>query len=192
MKEPLNPPPSSRQAGDRTSRMGRRGQIKAAETRVEPQPGRVPSAVSDLLNRILADEMVLYVRTLDFHWNVRGMQFHSLHQFLEELYEKEFEHVDELAERVRAVGDSPLGSLRDFLEHASLPEKKAEPPDDPRAMIERLAEGHEHVIGKLREGIRACRDQVDDPASENLLTDLLQEHEKTLWMLKTHLDRDLR
>ena len=191
MKEHPNPAASPRQSGERT-RTGRRGQVKAAETRVEPQPERVSSSIYDLLNRLLSDEMVLYVRTLDFHWNVRGMQFHSLHAFLEELYEKEFEHVDEIAERVRAVGDSPLGSLRDFLEHASLEEKKAEPPDDPRAMIERLAEGHEHVIGRVREGIKACRGDIDDPATENLLTDLLQEHEKTLWMLRTHLDRDLR
>ena len=191
MKQHSNPPTSTRQAGERM-RQGRQGQIKAAETRTEAQPERMPSAVSDMLNHLLADEMVLYVRTLNYHWNVRGMQFHSLHDFLEELYEKEFEHIDELAERVRAVGDSPVATLQDFLNTASLKETPPEPPEDPRAMIERLAEGHEHLIHELRQGIKNCRDESDDPATENILTDLLQDHEKTLWMLRTHLDRDLR
>lgn len=191
MKDHPNPSASTRQTGERALQ-GRRGRTPAAETRTESQPERVPSSVSELLNRLLADEMVLYVRTLNYHWNVRGMQFHSLHEFLEKLYEKGFERIDGLAERVRAVGDSPIATLRGFVEKAGLQETPPEPPEDPRAMIERLAEGHQHVIGELRKAIRSCRDEVDDPASENLLTDLLQEHEKTVWMLQTHLDRDLR
>src|SRR3954469_2583723 len=77
-----------------------------------PEPiaksGTEEAGVAALLNTILADEFVLYAEMLNYHWNVRGMQFHSLHPFLEQLYKEQFEAVDDLAERVRTVGGTAL------------------------------------------------------------------------------------
>jgi starvation-inducible DNA-binding protein len=150
----------------------------------------MPTESSTLLNAVLADEYVVYVRTLNFHWNVRGMQFHSLHDFFEMLYGEQFKRIDDLAERVRTLGANALGTMADFLKHSRLQEQVGEPPD-PCGMISSLCEGHETLIRHLHEVIRTLDSKYDDPGTVNFLTDMLQEHEKTLWMLRVHLDREL-
>ena len=133
---------------------------------------------------------MLYVRTLNYHWNVRGMQFHSLHDFFEMLYKEQHTRIDDLAERVRVMGAHALGTLGGFLEHSRIKESPGEPPD-PRGMVSGLCDGHETVIRHLHEIIRTLDGKYEDPATVNFLTDRLQEHEKTLWMLRVHLDREL-
>lgn len=150
----------------------------------------MPTETATLLNALLADEFVLYVRTLNYHWNVRGMQFHSLHDFFEKLYKDLQVTVDDLAERVRVLGAHALGTLGDFLKHSRLQEPTGEPPDA-REMISSLCDGHESVIRHLHEVIRTVETKYQDPGTVNFLTDRLEHHEKTLWMLRVHLDREL-
>ena len=143
-----------------------------------------------LLNAILADEFVLYVRTLNCHWNVRGMQFHSLHAFFEHLYEEGAEIIDDLAERVRTVGGTAMATMEEYLGNSRLKETIG-PPADPRKMISDLAAGHETVVKHLREAFHTVEEKFDDPSTSNFLADLLGKHEKMMWMLQTHLDREL-
>jgi starvation-inducible DNA-binding protein len=143
-----------------------------------------------LLNAILADEFVLYVRTLNCHWNVRGMQFHSLHAFFEELYKASATIIDDLAEKVRTVGGTAMATMEEYLGNSRLKEKVGLP-GDPRVMISDLAAGHETVVKHLREAFHVVEEKFDDPSTENFLADLLEKHEKMTWMLQTHLDREL-
>lgn len=143
-----------------------------------------------MLNAILADEFVLYVRTLNCHWNVRGMQFHSLHAFFEQLYKEEADIIDDLAEKVRAVGGTAMATMEEYLGNSRLKEQVG-PLADPRKMIADLADGHETVIKHLREAFHAVEEKHDDPSTSNFLADLLGKHEKMMWMLQTHLDREL-
>ena len=151
-----------------------------------PQTGET----QQLLNGVLADEFVTYVRTLTCHWNVRGMQFHSLHAFFEELYETQAARIDDVAEKVRSMGAFATGTLEEYLGNTRLQEKTGEPPPDPRVMVASLASDHETIIKRVREAIGTVK-KYDDPSTDNFLCDLLEKHEKTLWMLRAHLDREL-
>jgi starvation-inducible DNA-binding protein len=144
-----------------------------------------------LLNGLLADEFVLYMRTLNFHWNVRGMQFHSLHKFFEELYQEGAETIDDVAEKVRSLGGFATATLGEYLRLSRLKEQPGKPPPDPRVMVSTLAADHDTVIKQIREAYHAVHEKFDDPSTENFLCDLLEKHEKTKWMLQTHLDREL-
>lgn len=134
----------------------------------------------DLLNKLLANELVLYQKTRNFHWNVEGPHFNDLHKLFEEQYDELAEHGDEIAERVRTLGHRPLSTMTEALEAASLQEK---PCDFPKAeaMVEQLLADHEQIIREIRKMI----DQVEDVGSEDFLTGLLQAHEKTAWMLRS-------
>jgi starvation-inducible DNA-binding protein len=164
----------------------------APRTEIDSGTNAQSAEVQQLLNALLADEFVLYVRTLNYHWNVRGMQFHSLHEFFEKLYKKSAETIDDVAEKVRSLGGYAMATLQEYLNTSRVKEQpgSGEPPD-PRVMISNLASDHETVIGQLREAYHAIHDKFDDPSTENFLCDLLEQHEKTMWMLQTHLDREL-
>src|SRR6185436_6006959 len=142
-----------------------------------------------MLNAILADEFVVYVRTLNYHWNVRGMQFHSLHAFFEKLYKEQAEWIDDVAEKVRSLGGNAMATMEEYLGNSRLKEKMGEPPD-PRMMVSTLAGDHETILKRIREAIGAVK-KFDDPSTDNFLCDLLERHEKVLWMLRVHLDREL-
>ncbi|HEX7897673.1 MAG TPA: DNA starvation/stationary phase protection protein [Planctomycetota bacterium] len=181
---------------DRESTVKRRlspeAQERAAATARRPAPSAVPEKheVADWLNRLLADEFILYTKTLNDHWNVRGMQFSSLHEFFEMLYEASQKIFDDVAERVRTVGGVALGTMREFLQHTRLEEQTVLPPDA-RGMIANLHADHQAILSTLREGIDAMEERFDDPGTCNFLTDLLEQHEKLAWMLRAHLDKDL-
>jgi starvation-inducible DNA-binding protein len=150
----------------------------------------MPGEPQNLLNALLADEFVIYVESLNFHWNVRGMQFHSLHVFFETLYEQQAGIIDRVAEKVRALGGTALASLGGYLAAARIRERNSDP-RDPRSMIARLAQDHRAIIGLLHASFRRIEDGYDDPSTSNFLADLLETHEKTTWMLQAHLDREL-
>jgi len=133
---------------------------------------------------------VLYVRTLNYHWNVRGMQFHSLHPFFERLYGEQAKTIDDIAEKVRALGGVAVATLEEFLSNSRLKEHRGDPPD-PRMMILTLSADHETIIRQIREILRTVGEKYDDPSTTNFLANLLEKHEKTLWMLQAHLDREL-
>jgi len=139
--------------------------------------------VAVLLNQLLADEFVLYVKTLNFHWNVVGSDFFALHLFFQKQYEALLDIVDEVAERVRVFNIQSFGSCAEFLEHATIPEsigKRVSALD----MLAQLCGDHETVIQSLRKSV-AKTAKLGDDGTSNFLTDLMEKHEKMAWMLRS-------
>jgi starvation-inducible DNA-binding protein len=149
--------------------------------------GQQREAVGQLLNGVLADQHVLYVKTRNFHWNVVGPQFHALHELLEEQYGALAKAADDVAERARALGTHANGTMAEFLRDARLKE------DEGRGltgseMVERLVGDHEAVGRQMRKDIERCEDELDDVGTADLLTQLVQAHDKMGWMLRAHLE----
>lgn len=142
--------------------------------------------VADRLNLLLANEYVLYTKTLKFHWNVVGLFFGPLHALFQKQYEQLLEIVDEVAERVRALGYLSHGTLKEFSTHATLPEEPGKNPDS-KSMIRLLLEDHEAIIRQIRKDIDYAA-ELGDMGTNNFLSDLIETHEKTAWMLRAHLE----
>ncbi len=141
--------------------------------------------VVEELNSILANEFALYTKSLNFHWNVKGPDFDALHAFFKRIYEQLFDVVDDVAERVRTMGGTTLGSLEQFKERATIKENAQESKLDQMAMINQLLLDHELVIRQLREAIELIENKLHDKGTGNFLTDIMEKHEKTAWMLRS-------
>jgi starvation-inducible DNA-binding protein len=139
--------------------------------------------VADILNRLLADEYVLYTKTRNYHWNVVGPRFNDLHKFFETLYEALNGVIDDVAERIRALGEPAVATLSEFVKLARLKEQPGEYPDAD-AMLSALLADYEAVIRQLRGDIDACT-QHQDVGTSDFLTGLMEQHEKTAWMLRS-------
>ena len=142
-------------------------------------------AVAGILNRILADEYVLYTKTRNYHWNVTGPDFSELHKFFEAQYEELDEIIDETAERARSLGSDSFGSLKEFLAATRLKEKPGERPAS-KKMIANLLTDHEEVIRQLREDLEAAAETYHDMGTSDFLTGLMEQHEKMAWMLRSY------
>lgn len=138
--------------------------------------------VGRLLNILLADEVALYLKTRNFHWNVTGPHFHDLHKFFESQYEALDEILDEVAERVRSLGHPAFGSLREFGEHARNKEQ-AGAELTAKAMVGQLLSDHEAVIRRLRVDAETAN-KFGDAGTNDFLVGLIEEHEKMAWMLR--------
>lgn len=139
--------------------------------------------VADELNKLLADEFVLYIKTLKFHWNIEGRDFHALHLFLEEQYNELQLIIDEVAERIRKIGNYSNGSMKQFLADCSLKEH-TETATITESMISELATDHESIIRKTRELIDDFDEKYDDAGSSDFVTGVMKKHEKMAWMLR--------
>ena len=137
------------------------------------------------LGKLLADSYVLYIKTHNFHWNVTGSQFASLHLLFENFYTELATAVDDIAERIRALGFPAPGSYKQFSELTSIEEETGVP--SAKAMIEQLVKGQETVIKTARDILHAAEKAGDD-ASADLATQRIQLHEKNAWMLRSLLD----
>ena len=142
---------------------------------------------SEILRSILADQHVLYIKTRNFHWNLIGGRFHSLHEFFEEQYIELAETIDETAERIRMIGGVSPGSMKEFLELASLNEVDGELVNGDAA-IDQLRLDHEQCITALRSSIATIDDELGDVGSADFLTEVLQKHEMTAWTLRSYLE----
>lgn len=140
--------------------------------------------IGDILGHMLADTYVLYVKTQNFHWNIRDFRFYSLHLLFEKQYEELAEGVDELAERMRMLGERAPGSMAEFLKLTSLQEPNTHLTGD--QMIEILANDHKAIADRLRPAISETTDLGDD-GTMDLLTNHLRMHEKAHWFLQSHL-----
>ena len=138
--------------------------------------------VAQILNELLADEFLLYTKTLNFHWNVHGIVFHDFHALFKEQYEQMLDIVDDVAERARSVGHSSFGTMTEFLKHTRLKEEPGKVPDA-LDMIKKLLADHEAIIRQIRKDLDTCED-LGDLGTNNFLTDLMEKHEKTAWMLR--------
>ncbi|QCE40479.1 Dps family protein [Psychroserpens sp. NJDZ02] len=143
-------------------------------------------AVADQLSKILADEFVLYSKTLNFHWNVEGPDFHSVHLYLETLYEAQQDVVDTVAEKIRMLGHYVPATLEKYSQLTHLTEK-VKGKNDSQSIFAELLEDHESIIIFIREEIQPMADKWQADGISDYITGLMEQHEKTAWMLRSHL-----
>ena len=139
--------------------------------------------IAEGLSKLLADTYTLYLNTHNFHWNVTGPMFNTLHLMFMDQYTELWNSVDVIAERIRALDQFAIGSYKDFSAYSSVKDAPSNPPKA-EAMIAQLVEGHETVIRTSR-SIYKVVSEVDDEATSDLLTQRIQLHEKTAWMLRS-------
>ena len=142
----------------------------------------VRQKIASILNKLLADEFVLYTKTLKFHWNVQGIVFHDFHAAFKEQYEKLFDFVDSIAERARALGAPALGSLQDFSTYKRLKETNSKNLSA-IAMVKELLADHEAIIRTIRQDVDETA-RLGDQGTSNFLQDILVKHEKIACMLR--------
>ncbi|WP_370587959.1 MULTISPECIES: Dps family protein [unclassified Trichocoleus] len=142
--------------------------------------------IVDGLSRLLADTYTLYLKTHNFHWNVTGPMFQTLHLMFETQYTELALAVDLIAERIRALGFPAPGTYSDFARLSSIDETPGVPTAD--EMIRLLVEGQEAVVRTAR-SVFPATERVNDEPTADLLTQRMQIHEKTAWMLRSLLDQ---
>jgi starvation-inducible DNA-binding protein len=140
--------------------------------------------IAEGLARLLADTYTLYVKTHNFHWNVQGPHFSALHRMFEEQYTELAKAVDQIAERIRALGVRAPGSYHEFAALSSVPEEDDLP--DAMEMVRRLVRAQEIVVRTARSVFPVVEQAHDEPTAD-LLTQRMQVHEKTAWMLRSLL-----
>ncbi|HSH98135.1 MAG: Dps family protein [Methylophilaceae bacterium] len=142
--------------------------------------------IADGLSVFLADTYTLYLKTHYFHWNVTGPQFRTLHLMFEEQYNELWLATDLIAERIRSLDFVAPGTYKDFSKLTSIKETEKVP--EANDMVKALIDGHETVVRTGRSLIPAA-DAVDDEVTADLITQRLQVHEKTAWMLRSLLSK---
>ena len=141
--------------------------------------------IAEGLSHLLADSYTLYLKTHNFHWNVTGPMFQTLHLMFETQYNELALAVDLVAERIRSLGHTAPGSYADFGKLSSIQEAKGVPAA--KDMITQLVQGHE-AVAKTARGIYPVVEKAHDEATADLLTQRIQLHEKTAWMLRSLLE----
>jgi starvation-inducible DNA-binding protein len=136
------------------------------------------------LSKLLADSYTLYLKTHNFHWNVEGPQFNTLHLMFEQHYTELALAVDEIAERIRALGVKAPGSYSAFAKLTSIDEVSGE--ESAEEMIRQLVLGQEAVVRTARTALKPAAAAGDEPTAD-LLTQRMQIHEKNAWMLRSML-----
>ena len=139
-------------------------------------------AVCKGLNKLLADSYLLYLKTQNYHWNVTGRMFQSLHLMFEEQYQEQAAAIDVIAERIRALGEFAPGSFAAFSKVSSIKEETTIPSAE--EMIHSLVIGNEAVVTTARE-IVALADGCEDDVTSDLMIERMQVHEKNAWMLRS-------
>ncbi|MGH9901085.1 MAG: Dps family protein [Pyrinomonadaceae bacterium] len=142
------------------------------------------AAIAQGLSKLLADTYTLYLTTHNFHWNVTGPMFRTLHVMFEEQYNELWTANDLVAERIRALGVFAPGSYKEFSRLASIAEADGVPAATD--MIRLLVEGHETAARTAR-AVLSTAERANDAPTADLLTERLQMHEKTAWMLRSLL-----
>ncbi len=144
------------------------------------------TAIAEGLSRVLADTYTLYLTTHNFHWNVTGPHFRSLHIMFEEEYTELWGATDIIAERIRALGHYAPGSYAEFSRIATVPDVPSTPPKA-LEMVRILVQGHETVSRIAREFIPVAEEAGDDPTAD-MLTNRCAMHDSTAWMLRSLLE----
>ena len=142
-------------------------------------------AIAFSLNKILADEHILHTKTRNYHWNVEGSNFMEMHKFYEGLYEELAEVIDEVAERIRALGHYSQGRLKDFLANTNLLEQDYT--NDQKTQLKNLLDDHETLVRELRKCIEDFQDKYKDAGSADFVTGLMEKHEKWAWFIRSYL-----
>ncbi|MBT8214380.1 MAG: DNA starvation/stationary phase protection protein [Acidimicrobiia bacterium] len=133
------------------------------------------------LSHLLADTYTLYLKTHAYHWNVEGPMFRALHLMFEEQYTELWAAIDEIAERIRSLGEPAPGSYAEFSALASVDDSAGSP--EALQMVRNLVEGHEAVIRTARTVVKTA-EEAGDVATADMATARVEVHEKTAWMLR--------
>ena len=141
--------------------------------------------IAESLSRMLADSYILYLKTHNFHWNVTGPMFQALHNLFMTQYTEQWNALDLIAERIRALGHPAPGSYRRYVELSSIQEENGVP--SALDMIRQLVAGQEAVARTARAAFKVA-DAADDQPTADLLTQRMEVHEKNAWMLRVLLE----
>lgn len=142
-------------------------------------------AVASELNKVLADEYVLYTKTRNYHWNVEGSNFMEMHNFYESQSEELDEIIDDVAERVRALGEYSQGRMKDFTMLTQLDEPTYTSKQDQQ--LKNLLHDHEAIIQNLRKLVTLFADKHKDHGTSDFVTGLMEKHEKMAWFVRSYL-----
>lgn len=143
-------------------------------------------AVVSMLNQLLADEHILYIKTRKAHWNVEGSDFHAQHVFMEEQYNILEKAIDEVAERIRMLGFYAPGTMKAFLEQSQLKENGPKV-NNSAGFNEVLLADHDSIIKFIRKHIAEHEEEHNDAGTADFITGLMQTHEQMAWMLRASL-----
>lgn len=143
-------------------------------------------AIADGLCHLLADSYTLYLKTHNFHWNVTGPMFSTLHTMFMDQYTEIWNALDEIAERIRALGFYAPGTYKEFAKLTSIQETEGVP--NAQEMIKELVKGQE-AVSKTARTIFPLVDKAADEPTADLLTQRMQIHEKNAWMLRSLLEK---
>ncbi|MBN8717195.1 MAG: DNA starvation/stationary phase protection protein [Stenotrophomonas sp.] len=144
--------------------------------------------IAEGLGHVLADAFTLYLKTHNFHWNISGPMFNSLHLMFETQYTEQWNALDDIAERMRALGYNAPGSYHEFIRLSSIREEPGQAAAPAwHDMVQQLVDGNEAVCRTARKVLKTADDAGDDPTVD-LMTQRLQTHEKYAWMLRSLLE----
>ncbi len=143
--------------------------------------------VSEIINQILADEIVLYQKTLNFHWNATGPHFILLHELFETQYEELQSNIDAIAERCREIGGHPIGTLKEVMTHAHIGETPGHFPME-EEMIQELVSDHRHISDEIQKNNKRLADEYEDFGTQELLIQTSRFHDKSAWMLSAMIE----
>ncbi|HXF90482.1 MAG TPA: Dps family protein [Candidatus Nitrosotenuis sp.] len=141
--------------------------------------------VSDALSRVLADSFSLYLKTLNYHWNVMGPHFSQLHKLFKELYEELEDAIDSIAERIRILGFHAPANYSDYMRLTVIKEEKGHP--EAFDMVRQLVLDNEYLIRRSHEVLSVAQ-SVADEATMDLMIKRIKSHGKRAWMLRSHLE----
>jgi starvation-inducible DNA-binding protein len=147
---------------------------------------KMTKQLTDIVNKQIANWSVLYIKLHNYHWFVKGPQFFTLHTKFEELYNEASLHIDELAERLLALGGAPVATMKECLQVASV--KEATGQETAEEMVSTLVNDFETMISELKEGMKIA-EEVDDETTGDMLLGIHQSLEKHVWMLKSFLGK---
>jgi starvation-inducible DNA-binding protein len=143
-------------------------------------------AIAQGLSKLLADTYVVYLKTHNFHWNVEGPMFQTLHQMFMEQYTETWNAIDLIAERIRSLGEYAPGTYREYSKLTRIKETEGVPKAE--QMVQLLIEGQEAIVRTARE-LLPIADEAGDEPTLDLLTQRMQVHEKNAWMLRSLLKK---
>lgn len=143
------------------------------------------TAVHKILNQVLADGNILYIKLRKFHWNLSGDNFMELHLLFEDQYSHVAEAVDDVAERISTLGGIAIGTTSEFAKESQLKEMPGKVPDS-QGMLRELVSDHEKIVKSLRKNLDVCEKNHNDAGTSDFLNGLMQEHEKMAWKLRKY------
>lgn len=148
-------------------------------------PEKNLDGIYEILNKVLADGNILYIKLRKYHWNLSGDNFMELHLLFEDQYDAVAEAIDAVAERISTLGGTAIGTTSEFAKYSQLTEAPGKVPDT-QGMLHDLVNDHESIIKSLRQFIDETDEKYGDVGTSDFLTGLIQDHEKMAWKLRKY------